>query len=343
MFDAWPWPSGYAAPVGRGRFKSEPDDFQVVEQLSQPPCGQGEHLYLQIEKRDQNTEWVAKALAEQAGIALHDVGYAGKKDRYALTRQWFSLYLPQRQWSAAEFKLEGTQVLEQAWHTHKLRRGELAANAFVIRLRQWQGERAACEARLAEIQQQGVANYFGPQRFGHQFNNLSEVEGWLAQCQLSRAQQVQLISVGRSYVFNHLLARRISDGLWRQLMPGDVLWHRQRGGSLLMRSASAAMQGAFAKGTLQITGPLWGQRNRQTCAEALAWEDEVLADLQPWLTAIARWQSEHALRSLQLCPEQLQWQWSADELLLKFTLPAGSYATSVLLALMPADVLVKDS
>ena len=162
-----PWPQAYPASGASATLKALNEDFIVTELPLQLPSGAGEHIWLDVEKNGANTAFVAQRLAEAAGVQEWDVGYAGLKDRYAITRQWFSIYLPKGQTpdltglQHPEFK-----VLSQSRHVKKLRPGDLQGNRFRIVLRDVTGDRDAIEANLKAIASQGVPNYFGAQRFG---------------------------------------------------------------------------------------------------------------------------------------------------------------------------------
>src|SRR3990167_4271645 len=98
-------PRGHGEPCGTAVLKAVAEDFQVDEVLDIPLAGEGEHLWLWVEKRGLNTEDAARRIARAAGVPLRMISYAGLKDRQALTRQWFSLHLPGKadpQLSAAE-------------------------------------------------------------------------------------------------------------------------------------------------------------------------------------------------------------------------------------------------
>ena len=116
-------------------YRAQPEDFQVDEILGFEPSGEGEHLYLQIKKRDQNTQWVAGLLAKLAGIKRNDVSFAGLKDRFAVTTQWFSLYLPRRELTLAQLQHDDFEVLTLVRHNKKLRRGMHSGNQFKLVLR----------------------------------------------------------------------------------------------------------------------------------------------------------------------------------------------------------------
>ncbi|HEY1132486.1 MAG TPA: tRNA pseudouridine(13) synthase TruD, partial [Roseateles sp.] len=151
------WPNAYPLSGATATLKFFNEDFTVTELPLQLPSGEGEHIWLDIEKNGANTTFVAQQLAEAAGVQDWDVGYAGLKDRYAITRQWFSIHLPKGETpdltllQHPEFK-----VLSQSRHVKKLRPGDLLGNRFRIVLRDVSGDRGAMEANLEAIASQGV-------------------------------------------------------------------------------------------------------------------------------------------------------------------------------------------
>jgi tRNA pseudouridine13 synthase len=168
-------PYAHGGPPVTGRIRVEPGDFRVDEELGFEPTGAGEHAFLLVEKIEANTEWVAKRLAGKAGVAPMNVGYAGLKDRHAITRQSFSVHLPGRpdpDWSA--LAIPGVRVLAASRHEKKLKRGAHRGNRFRIRVRDVDGDRGAVEQRLALIRERGVPNYFGEQRFGRDAGNIAQ-------------------------------------------------------------------------------------------------------------------------------------------------------------------------
>lgn len=285
--------------------KAEPEDFYVEEQLGFEPSGVGEHLYLFIEKRDRNTQLVAEALAKTAGIAVKDVGYAGLKDRRAITRQWFSLYLP-RQPELTLGSGDGFSVLRSARHTQKLRRGDHRANLFRICLKNVEGNQELLESRLRSIQQQGVPNYFGEQRFGHDASNLHQIDVFLRKAKGKQQgfQDRLRVSAMRSWLFNQVLAERVRQANWNMLIEGEA-------------------------GT-EPTGPLWGRGRLAGSGQVLAIEQAVLASCQSWCHFLEHCGLQQERRALILKPEVLEWQRQDDQLQLSFILPPGSYATVVL-------------
>jgi len=305
------WPNAYPASGASATLKRLNEDFIVTELALQPPSGEGEHLWLDVEKNGANTAFVAGQLAEAAGVQERDVGYAGLKDRHALTRQWFSIYLPKgetpdlTQLQHPEFK-----VLGQSRHVKKLRRGDLQGNRFRIVLRDVTGDRGAIEANLAAVASQGAPNYFGAQRFGHDGGNVEQGRAMLAREIRVRNPKKKgiYLSAVRSFVFNEVLALRIQQGLWGESLPGDVMDEAGR-----------------------PTGPLWGRGRVITTDQAQALENGVAERHAALCDGMEHAGLDQERRALVARPGDMSWEWpQADQLVLAFSLPAGNYATSVL-------------
>src|SRR5579859_5877001 len=118
------------------RIRSQPEDFWVEEVLGFAADGEGPHVMLTVEKRGANTHWVGEQLARHAGIHPHDVGYAGLKDRHAVTVQHFTVNLdrrPEPDWSA--LRSDEFRVLKSERHRRKLKTGSLQGNRFRLVLR----------------------------------------------------------------------------------------------------------------------------------------------------------------------------------------------------------------
>lgn len=297
-------------------FRTKDEDFVVDENLGFEPEGEGEHQYIQLVKRGENTQWVAKHIARFAGVKEMDVGYCGLKDRRAVTSQWFSVYLPKREmleWSLLpESQSLNAHVLQACKGQKKLRRGQHAFNHFAITLRNCD---VVDQARLADLLDSviavGVPNYFGEQRFGRQGNNLVAASRWL-----DGGERIQkcgpkhmIMSAARSFLFNRVLEERVKSCSWSVPIDGDVL-----------TNAGWA------------TAPLWGRGRSATSEDALAIERSVLAPLAAWTNGLEHCGLNQERRSLVLKPANMSWDYRESErlLLLEFALPPGEYATSVL-------------
>jgi tRNA pseudouridine13 synthase len=153
-------------PGTGGTIKESPEDFLVEELPLYTPCGEGEHLYLLVEKEGITTHELLHRLAKALGLRERDIGYAGLKDARATTRQTVSVTgVTARR--ALDLQLDNIRVLDARFHRNKLRLGHLAGNRFTIRLRQV-GDDALEHAldTLHILQQTGVPNRFGEQRYG---------------------------------------------------------------------------------------------------------------------------------------------------------------------------------
>ena len=305
------WPNAYPASGASATLKLLNADFIVTELPLQPPCGEGEHIWLDVEKNGANTAFVAQQLADAAGVPERDVGYAGLKDRHAITRQWFSIHLPKgdtpdlTRLQHPEFK-----VLGQSRHLKKLRAGDLQGNRFRIVLRDVTGDRDAIERNLQAVASHGVPNYFGAQRFGHDGGNVEQGRAMLAREVRVRNPKKKgiYLSAVRSFVFNEVLALRIRQGLWGQTLPGDVPDEAGR-----------------------PTGPLWGRGRVSSSDQAQALENGVAERHATLCDGMEHAGLDQARRALVVCPADMAWDWPlADQLVLTFALPAGAYATSVL-------------
>lgn len=310
------FPKAYPSLGLSGHFRSCPEDFVVKEELGFEPSGVGEHWLLHIEKRGQNTHWVAEGLANFCQLPFSSVGYCGRKDRHAITTQWFSLYAPKQtelDWSL--LVIEGVKVLSVHRHSQKLRLGSHQANHFSLRLREikYQGQSVNDEQRqqlsndIQDRLNQGVPNYFGEQRFGRDQSNLMAAQEWFTQNRKPHPKRRSMImSAARSYLFNLLLAERVKQNNWQTPLPGDALDNGLP------------------------TGPLWGRGRSQVRDDSLSIEDDVFSDLSEWRRGLEYCGLKQERRALALCPDSINIAWIEQDLQLTFTLPVGTFATAVL-------------
>ena len=322
----------FGEAVLRARFRVAPEDFFVEELPAFAPSGEGEHLLLTIEKRGLNTAFVAKRLAQWAGIAEMGVGYAGLKDRHAVTRQRFSVHLPKKvSPDVAALDGDDLKVLEQHWHQRKLPRGALAGNRFVLVLRELVGERPAIEDRLRAILASGVPNYFGEQRFGREAANIEAARRMFAGERVKREQRSILLSAARSALFNAVLAARVARGDWSSGADGDV-WMLDGTHSVFgPTDLDETLRERVRAQDVHPTGPMWGLGDLRSSGDVRALEQEAtnaFADLRVGLEAAGLKQERRALR---MRVPGLEWRWLGDDALeLSFELAPGSYATEVL-------------
>lgn len=333
-------PFAFGGPPLNGVLRARPEDFEVEEVLGFEPSGAGEHLMLWVEKRGANTEWVARQLARIAGIGPVGVGFAGLKDRHAVTRQWFSLHLPGR--DAPDFAatpVEGVRVLAAHRHARKLPRGALAGNRFRLVLREVAGDHAGAAAVLARIATEGLPNAFGEQRFGREGGNLDRARAMFAGRRVDRAERGILLSAARSAIFNRALAARIVDGSWNRLLEGDVAQLDGSGSVFGPVVPDAELAARCAALDLHPTGPMWGRGEPRSTLGVRALEEAAAAGLPDLAAGLAAADLRQERRALRVRVEALAHRVDGDALHLDFGLPAGAYATALvreLLAERPA-------
>ena len=327
------WADAQGEPLGRGRLRETAADFQVDEVLGFEPDGEGDHLLLWVRKTDANTDWVARRLAEVAGVRGADVGFAGLKDRHAVTTQWFSLPRPRQgapDW--AVLGAEGIEVLEVHAHRRKLRRGALAGNRFRIRVRRLEVSAETLEARIIAIRARGVPNYFGEQRFGRGGANLARADALFrgAIRRPPRHQHGLWLSAARSQIFNEVLAARVGRGDWDRPLAGDCLNLAGSRAFFAAETLDADILARVAAWDLHPTGPLWGQGAPPTAGVVLELERDIAGELGPWCAGLALEGLKQERRALRLPVAGLTGEINGAIAELAFDLPAGSYATAVL-------------
>ena len=326
-------PCAFGGSACRARLRSEPEEFQVDEVTLVEPDGKGEHVLLQIEKRDSNTDWVAGVLGRHAGVPRRDVSYAGRKDRHALTRQWFSVRLagrPEPDWSMLD--CAEIRVLQHVRHSRKLRVGALRGNRFFIRARELEGDRQLLTERLRQLSESGMPNYFGEQRFGHEKANL---DGALAMFSgaagnFSRQQRGLFLSAARAELFNQVLAARVATGTWNLALEGERLMLDGSRSSFLPDRIDAEIQQRLDLFDVHPSGPLWGRGELPVTGTVAEQERTVLAPLQALREGLERAGLPQERRALRARVSELDWSFTGNDLELSFFLPRGSYATALL-------------
>ncbi|HEY8159789.1 MAG TPA: tRNA pseudouridine(13) synthase TruD [Methylobacter sp.] len=326
------WPYVYGGPSGTGKIRSIPEDFIVNEHLSFEPSGAGEHVFLQLEKKGENTEYIARQLARFASVRQRDVSYAGLKDRHAVTTQWFSVWLPGKadpDW--AQFESDNVKVLQAVRHARKLKRGVLSGNSFKLTIRDWQGDQAKTVQQLEQIKANGIANYFGAQRFGNAGQNVSKALAMFNGAKVGREQRSIYLSAVRSYLFNLILAERVSQHNWNQALDGDTYQFDLSNSCFQSGQTDTEIVKRLAAQEIHPTGVLWGRGNVDVSGDALTIEQVIIEANQQMAQGLIADGVERGRRALRVNVQNLSWRFVDDSMLeLYLTLPAGSYATSVL-------------
>jgi len=309
-----------------------PEDFKVKEQLSFHLDGKGQHVYLLLQKRNLNTEQVVSSLAKFADVKPVAVGYAGLKDKNAITSQYFSIDLAGQQepdWK--ELESDNLGILEVTRHGRKLKRGAIRENLFEINLREFCGDKDDAEKRLQNIKTRGVPNYFGEQRFGYNDYNLKKADELLGgNKKLKRHLRSIYLSSVRSFLFNQVLSSRVADNTWDKPLQGDVFMLQGSHSVFKVDQVDEAIQQRILSQDIHPTGPLYGAGQSMSQGEVAELETAVLSQYPAWCELLEKFSLKQERRALRLSVNNLEWQWNEDSLLLKFGLPTGCYATSVL-------------
>ncbi len=326
------WPYVYGQPSGQGKIRSIPEDFIVKENLAFEPSGTGEHVFLQIEKTNENTDYVARQLARFANVRQRDVSFAGLKDRHAVTTQWFSVWLPGKadpDWM--QFETDSMKVLLSMRHARKLKRGVLSGNSFKLIIRDWQGDQDKTIRQLEAIKANGIANYYGAQRFGNEGQNVNKALAMFQGAKAGREQRSLYLSAARSYLFNQILAYRVTRKMWNQPVAGDTYMFDLSHSCFKSQLPDAEIIRRLDAKEIHPTGALWGRGEAGVTADTLSIEQGIIDAYPELAQGLIASEVDKDRRALRVNVQDLDWQFVDDATLaLAFTLPAGSYATSVL-------------
>lgn len=316
----------------RPRIRARPEDFVVDELPLYAPAGEGAHTFVRVEKTLRTTEEVARDLARAASVRPGDVGYAGRKDRVAVARQWLSV--PGLDPAAARsLTLPGVRIIEAARHPHKLRTGHLAGNRFELWVRDVApGHFEEVAARLAAAKREGLPNRFGAQRFGREGDNAERARALLRGERIRGGRRAVrfLFSALQAEVFNDVLAERPLP--LHRVEAGDIAVLHASGGCFRVEDP-AAEQARAARFEISPTGPIFGTRVQTPEGAPAARERAALLrrgvdpDALPKLPGLRLRGSRRALRVRPEAPELMR---EGSSLRLCFGLPPGSYATVVL-------------
>ncbi len=323
-------PAPFAGPVV---FRAGADDFVVEEIPAYLPCGEGEHLYLLVEKRGVSTPALVKRMQARFSLDEREIGYAGRKDERGVTRQWLSA--PARKVAdPAALEGEGVRVLETGLHKNKLRLGHLRGNRFTVRL-SGAVDAAVLRDRVTAVAA-GVPNLFGAQRFGPDDGTLRQAEAFVSRSRPARSRRDEfLVSAVQSALFNAWLADRVDDGTWATPVLGDVLEKTDNGAPFVC--TDPVVDGArAAAGEVRVAGPLLGRAMRPAESDAMTRESRSWSRLGVRIDALLAHPAFRigARRGACLRPGDLAFDVVEGGVSLRFSLEKGAYASVVLRALV---------
>lgn len=324
----------HGGPLGRVRFKAEPEDFVVEEILGFEPSGIGEHCLLWVEKRDLDSNAASTRLADALGIRRRLVSHCGLKDRRAVTRQWFSIHLPGVESPPVEsLESEGLRVLRVTRNTRKLRRGTHIGNRFTIRLREPEFDVPSARKRWDLISTRGVPNVFGPQRFGRDGRNVEKALSMFRGEFETRDRLLRglLLSATRSHLFNSVVADRISTGNWDAPLEGEVYGFAGNRSLILPERQRGDEVERFSQGELEMTAPLWGAGELLSLGPVQSLEMECVGRFSELAQGLEEAGLKQERRILRLQPKNSAMEVLSDGTLqFCFDLPKGTYATALL-------------
>lgn len=335
-----PYLSTDFAPIpGILRFAFE--DFRVDEVPAYDADGRGNHLFVRFEKTDFSTAEAVKRIARALGVDPRSAGFAGVKDRRAVTTQWASFEAASPE-AALALELDGIRILHAVRHSSKLRTGHLRANRFSLRIRDLPTDRdtdvRAIAARIAEV---GMPNYFGEQRFGRDGDNVERAIAWLsgsARAPREHFERKMLASALQSSLFNEVVKARVSAGELGRIFLGDLCRKEETGG-VFTSEDPAADQLRSDHYEISPTGPMFGPDMRWPTHVAAERERAVLAGsgLSPEVLAALGKNAPGTRRVVRVRPGDVDVTRDPLGLVVAFTLPSGAYATSFMREILKND------
>lgn len=323
-----------------GKIRDRPDDFVVDELPAYAPEGHGNHLFVRFQKTALNTQDAVRQLAAALGVDANDAGYAGLKDRNAVTRQWASFFGadPDR---ARGLDLPAIQVLEAARHPHKIRTGHLRGNRFTILIRDAGAHVAVAQQVMDELCRRGAPNYYGEQRFGRDHSNVAAARRFVLEdgpAPRDRFRRKLLASALQSEVFNRWLAGRLLTDTFEQPLLGDLMRKEDTGGMFVADEIESARE-RMARWEISPTGPMFGAKMRWPEADARKLEEQLCADFGFTEERMARMRAvlPGTRRVARVRPVEVCTNVRDGGIELSFTLPKGAYATVILRELLKSD------
>lgn len=330
-------------------FKQSPRDFVVEEIPIYEFSGEGEHLILLVRKKNLSTNEMIGQIARYLGIKNREIGYAGLKDKHAMTKQYISLHKKYEE-AMEGFNFDGIKVISKTYHNNKIRIGHLKGNRFYIKLKKVNPTSAAkIDEALKNINENGMPNYFGYQRFGNDGDNHILGEKLAKGEARERNPRVKklLINAYQSHLFNLWLSRRLEinslvssfepkelEGLLNmpndtvkkmkaqshifKLMNGDLMEHYPKGKLFEYEETEHDIE-CFNARDISVTGLLCGKKVKVAEGQAGVIEKEFNDEIN----------ADGARRFAWIYPTDIEGRFNKIEAQyeLNFTLPKGSYAT----------------
>ena len=330
-------------------FKQTPRDFVVEEIPLYEFSGEGEHLILFVRKKGLSTLELIGMIARYLGIKNKEIGYAGLKDKHAMTKQYISLHKKYEE-SLENFSHENVKIISKTYHNNKIRIGHLKGNRFYIKLKKVNPTSAQkIDEALKNISDFGMPNFFGYQRFGNDGDNHILGEKIAKGEKKERNPKIKklLISAYQSHLFNLWLSRRLEINTLIQnfkaqelesllnmpleeikklkeqthpfkLMSGDIMEHYPNG-RLFDFEGTEHDFSRYLERDISVTGLLCGKKVKTSSGLAGVIEKDFNDDIN----------ADGARRYAWVYPTDVEGRFKPVEAQyeMNFTLPKGSYAT----------------
>lgn len=315
-----------------GTIKKTPDHFVVEEVLPYAACGEGEHVYVTFRRSGWNTADVARSMQHCLDLAPSDVGWGGRKDKTAVVVQTLSFRcglkarLTDVQQALGDLPFE---ILAINRHRNKIKTGHVAANRFTIIVSEPDADALAKALAIAEqLKQTGVPNFYGPQRFGRNMQNIPRGFALLAKGKKAR-KDTFMVSVVQSALFNIWLRERMDAGDFHNLLDGDIVKKTDTGGMFSVEDL-AAESVRFHDSAIVYTGPIFGFKMKAATQTAGRRETALLDDFGLTAEDFRPLRAPGSRREAILNLADLNITEATEGVQFSFALPAGAYATTVL-------------
>ncbi|MGB1199402.1 MAG: tRNA pseudouridine(13) synthase TruD [Thalassotalea sp.] len=328
----------YGTPESTGDLRTQMSDFVVIEQLPFEPSGSGEHLLIYIRKTGVNTVFVARQLAKYFSVKESMVTYAGLKDRFAVTEQWFGVHMPGKAIDdLSAFTLEGVEILSHARHDKKLRIGALTGNNFELTLRAVSNVDDIVR-RWYAIVEHGVPNYYGEQRFGINGGNIEKATAMFAGAKIKdRKKRSIYLSAARSLLFNELVSDRVKAQKFDELTLGDVMMLAGTQSIFPLDEVDDIAKQRFVEKDIDLTACLWGAGESKAAGQTAEQEYTLTEKFPEICDGLIKFGLKQERRRIRLSLSNANIDFSSAEqgvIKLTFFLPAGCFATTILRELL---------
>ncbi len=329
-----------------GELKAEPSHFVVEEIPLYEPEGEGEHIYISLRREGQTTRQIQMELCRIFDLNDAAVGCAGLKDKHARTTQTFSLHMPgDEQQVADRIQQEmNVELLSSRRHQNKLRTGHLIGNRFTIVVVDVKDDALAIAERIAsQLNESGLPNFYGEQRFGRDGQNATTGREIINGRRVRKHWMRRLmLSAYQSQLFNEWLVARIERGWFGKILEGDVARKEDTGGMFTVEDVEAE-QARFENREIAFTGPIFGKKMRKALGMSGDLEEEILAREEVTLEQFSKARVNGTRRRACLFLDDLAFSRHPEGLSFSFSLPKGSYATTLMREFMKTELELPES